>query len=128
MKTLEYPMVAITIDEHEWSNIMSPLLAAVLPTASINRKFPQVLVYVPLKFQGLGVIHPYYRQELIHIMELLHKSSMLSITGEQMRASMEQPCLEVGGGGLAAFLVLLIVQSSRNVGYNHSGSFVTNMS
>jgi hypothetical protein len=33
MKTLEYPMVAMTLTEAEWNKVMSPLLAAALPTS-----------------------------------------------------------------------------------------------
>jgi hypothetical protein len=100
MKTLEYLMAATTIKEKEWNSIMSPLMAEALPAAGINRKFPQQLLYAPLKYQGLGIIHPYYRQELVHITEILRESSMTSITGELMRAAMEQLCLEIGLGGV----------------------------
>jgi hypothetical protein len=99
MKTLEYPMVATTLTEDEWNKVMSPLLAAALPTSGINRKYPFVIVYSPLKFQGLGIIHPFYRQEINHLSSILQETSMPSITGDLLRANMEQLRLEVGLGG-----------------------------
>jgi hypothetical protein len=90
MKTLEYPMVATTLTEAEWNKVMSPLLAAALPTSGINRKYPVVIVYSPLQFQGLGIIHPFYHQEITHLSSVLRESSMPSITGDLLHANMEQ--------------------------------------
>jgi hypothetical protein len=90
MKTLKYSMVATTLTEAEWNKVMSPLLAAALPASGITKKYPFVMVYSPLKFQGLGIIHPFYCQEIAHISSILHESSMPSITGDLFCINMEQ--------------------------------------
>ena len=58
MKTLEYPMIATTMDKAQWDFIMAPLLTASLPCMGYVRKLPHDLVYTPLEGCGLGMFHP----------------------------------------------------------------------
>ena len=63
MKTFEYPMEAITLTKPQWDFIMTPVLTATLPRAGIVRSFPRDMVYAPVDYCGLGIMHPWYRQQ-----------------------------------------------------------------
>lgn len=53
-------MSATTMTEANWDTIMPQLLVKALPASRMTRKYPFVVAYSPLKFQGLGMIHPFY--------------------------------------------------------------------
>ena len=40
MKTMEYPMEAITLNKKQWDDIMKPILNCTLPKSGIVRSFP----------------------------------------------------------------------------------------
>jgi hypothetical protein len=71
MKMLEYPMVATTITESDWNKIMLPLTAVALPASGITWKDSFIVAYDPLQYQGLGIVHPFYWQEIGHITSIL---------------------------------------------------------
>jgi hypothetical protein len=96
MKTLEYPMIAISLTRKQWNTLMSPLLAAILPKARISRSFPWKVIFAPLSRQGLGLIHPHDRQFLAQIQTVFRHSDRTSPTGQLMRTSLEQLQLELG--------------------------------
>ena len=66
MKTLEYPMEAISLNRKHWDYIMAPILRAVLPRSGIVRSFPRDVLYGPDSCSGLRVFHPYFKQNLKH--------------------------------------------------------------
>jgi len=94
--TLQYPMVATTITEKEWDFIMRPLRESGLPKVELSRKFPSKVLYGPKIYQGLGIMHPYYNQELSHISTCLYQGERPTITGELIGASLEQLQVEIG--------------------------------
>ena len=96
MKTLEYPMIATTITEKEWDFIMRPIRQSGLPKVEISRNFPKTVLYGPKMYQGLGILHPYYNQQLQHIEVCIHEGDRDTITGELIRASLEQLQVEIG--------------------------------
>jgi hypothetical protein len=96
MKTLEYPMTATTIGEKDWESIMVPLLKAGLPRAGISSKFPRDILYGPTTVQGFGVLHPWYHQQLKHLIVLLEHTEHHSMTGQLLKTSFEQLRLETG--------------------------------
>ena len=99
MKTLEYPMMATTITEKEWDFIMSPIRKQGLPKMEVSSNFPSKVLYGPTKFQGMGIMHPFYTQEMSHLALCLSEGESQTITGELLRASMEQMLLEIGTPG-----------------------------
>jgi hypothetical protein len=99
MKTLEYPMTATTISEKDWEDIMVPLLAAGLPRAGIASKFPRDVLFGPTTAQGFGVMHPWYHQQLLHIIALLEHTQQQTMTGQLLSTSYEQLRLEMGTSG-----------------------------
>ena len=96
MKTLEYPMIAITITKKQCDYIMSPILLNSLPKSGIVRMFPRDVVYAPLQYLGLGMIHPWDNQNLTQIIVCLKETKTESMTGDLIKATMEQIRLECG--------------------------------
>ncbi|CAJ1946859.1 unnamed protein product [Cylindrotheca closterium] len=96
MKSLEYPMVLTTLDAATWVSIMSPVLQVCLPKAGICRSFPRDMVLAPLKFQGLGIPHPFGTQVSKHIEVLLRHLSNRTKTGAYMEAAAQEHQLEIG--------------------------------
>jgi hypothetical protein len=99
MKTFEYPMEAITLTKPQWDYIMALVLTATLPRASIVRSFPRDMVYAPVDYCGLGIMHPWYRQQLTHLKTCLSETLTGSITGDLLKACLEELRLEVGMPG-----------------------------
>ena len=96
MKTLEYPIVATTMDKAQWDYIMAPLLAATLPRMGYVQSFPRDIVYSPEDLCGLGIFHPWHNQHLSQLKVVLQETALPSITGDLIRASFEQLRLEIG--------------------------------
>ena len=96
LKTLEYPMVATTISRKSWEYIMAPILKVGLPRSGIARNFPRAVLYGPKSLQGFGIIHPWYHQELMHLITCVQQASHVSISGSLIATSLEQLRLEAG--------------------------------
>ena len=96
MKTLEYPLLALTLSESECGAIMSPVLSEGLPKMGICRSMARSLVHAPTKFQGLGIYNLYTTQGLIHVKELLNHIWRKTETGKLLRTTMEFAKLEAG--------------------------------
>ncbi|CAJ1967531.1 unnamed protein product [Cylindrotheca closterium] len=96
MKSLEYPMTLLTLEAATWVDIMSPVLQVCLPKAGICRSFPPDMVLAPLKFQGLGIPHPFGSQVSKHIETLLRHSTNKTKTGAYLEAALQEHQLETG--------------------------------
>jgi hypothetical protein len=96
MKALEYPMEATFLTKKDWESIMQPMLTIVLQRSRFMGMFPRDLFYSPMKFQGLGVLHPWYRQEIVHLITLFKETFQGSPTGELLTANAAQLRLEMG--------------------------------
>jgi hypothetical protein len=99
-KTIEYPMVATTLTDKDWEYVMAPILMAGLPKAGIPRTFPRSVLYGPTERQGFGIVHPWHRQGILHLQTCLSHATRPTITGQLIRASMEQARLELGLPGM----------------------------
>jgi hypothetical protein len=99
MKTLEYPMTATTIGEKEWEEIMVPLLDTGLPRSGMSSKFPRDVLFGPTTVQGFGVMHPWYHQQLLHLIAFLEHTEQQTMTGQLLSAGVEQLRLELGTSG-----------------------------
>jgi hypothetical protein len=60
------------------------------------RTFPRDIVYAPKELMGIGIMHPWFHQELTHIETCLQEDIAKTITGDLLRASSEQMKLEIG--------------------------------
>ncbi len=100
VSTLHHPLPATTMSLKQCAAIMTPTLQAGLPCSGIVRTFPRALEYGPIEYQGLGIPNLYTSQGISHI-ERIPKYSCLDvdITGQLIRASVEQLKLEIGCNG-----------------------------
>ncbi len=97
VRQLIYPLPATTLSPAECRQILSPVLQGALPASGIVRSFPRAMVHAPIRFQGLGVPNLYLEQGLAHIFQILrHAHVASSITGQLIRASVQQLQLELG--------------------------------
>jgi hypothetical protein len=86
-----------TFSEDQCAKIMMPVLRHALPGAGFVRTLPRTLVHGPLKYQGLAVPDLYTIQGVDHINRILKYSTAAEvITGQLIRASMEELQLEIG--------------------------------
>ncbi len=53
--TLEYPIVATTMDKAQWDYIMAPILGATLPRMGYVKLFVRDIVYSPEDLGGLDI-------------------------------------------------------------------------
>jgi hypothetical protein len=60
MKTIEYPMEAVSFSEDDWDKILQPVMGILLQRSGIASTFPCKLVWTAEKCQGLGAQHPFY--------------------------------------------------------------------
>lgn len=99
LKTIEYPLTVTSISYKTWSTIMSPAFNALLPKAGISRRFPRHVLHGPTDYQGLGLPHPWYTQEIAHVATLLTETANQSQTGLLLAATVEQLTMEIGLSG-----------------------------
>jgi hypothetical protein len=52
-----------------------------------------------MNYCGLGIMHPWYQQQLTHLKTCLSETLTTSITGDLIKASLEELRLEVGMPG-----------------------------
>ena len=67
-------------------------------SAGMVRNMPHTIFYFygPEKYQGLNVYHPYFLQEITHVMILIQESVSQSQTGIILRACAEAFRVEIG--------------------------------
>jgi hypothetical protein len=99
LKTMEYPMATTTMSEKDWNYIMAPILLASLPRSGLDRTFPCDVLFGPVTLQGFGIMHPWYNQEITHLLVGMKQTTLGGITGSLISAMMEQLRLEVGLSG-----------------------------
>jgi hypothetical protein len=102
MKTMEYPMATATLTGKEWNYgmLVVPILQLGLPHPGIDRAFHHDILYGPSCVQGFGLLHPWFHQEITHLMVALQQMSIGGTTGQlRISASMELLPLEVGLSG-----------------------------
>ena len=99
MKSLEYPLLALTITDKECKTIMAPVLEASLTKSHICRTFPRAVVYGPTHEKGLGMKNLYTTKGLSQLSAILQFiNDKHNITGKLIRASIESAKIEMGIG------------------------------
>ena len=89
-------MEAICLNREQWEKVMSPLLSIVLQKSGITHVFPRTMIYSSTKYHGLGVLHPWYHQQIKHLQTLIGETANNTSTGKLFQASAEQLRLEIG--------------------------------
>ena len=98
LKTIEYPLPALTLTPKECQKIMQPILSVSFPKTSISKSFPGKVLHGPIFEGGLGIDSLYFTQGVMHIEKFQTHFGTLSITGKLLQVSMETAQLEVGVG------------------------------
>jgi hypothetical protein len=96
MKSLEYPLMATSLSKAQCDRIMKPIRAAALSALGINRHLSLVVVHGPQRYQGVGIPELWTVQGILKLWIALHHGDADTITGHQLRASMELLTLELG--------------------------------
>ena len=96
MKSIEYPLPALTLSEEECEKIMWILLQAFLPKLGINRYMKRDVVYGGKSQQGLGIKNLFISQGLTHVNDLIEHVWKNTITGHLIISSLENLRLELG--------------------------------
>ena len=89
-------MEAIRLTKQQWKKVMAPLLSIALRKSGISPKFPRVMVYTAKQCHGLGILHPWYNQQLKHLQTLIGELANSTPTGTLLQVSAEQLRLELG--------------------------------
>ena len=99
MRTLSYPLPALTLSEKECNKIMKPILDAALAKTHVCRNFPHAVVYGPKQEKGLGFSNLFLNQGLSHITAIQQfLDATNNITGSFLRNSIELLKVELGTG------------------------------
>ena len=99
MKSLEYPLPALTLTEDECTQIMWPLLKGYLPKTGVNCHFPRNILYGSPEEQGLGLKNLYVSQGVAHVVDIIQHTWYNSLTGKLIRQSLEHLRMELGING-----------------------------
>ena len=99
LKSIEYPLPALTLSEDECVQIMWPLLRSYLPKSGLNRHFPRDILYGQVDKHGIGLKNIYLTQGISHVIDIIHHLWHNSLTGNLIVQSLEQLRMEVGVNG-----------------------------
>ena len=99
IKTIQYPLLTMSLLERECNYIMAPILEKGLAASNICGKLDRRVVYGPRKFQGLAIPNLYTTQGITQLERLMLLGTDRSITSQLMMISLEQLKMELGIGG-----------------------------
>ena len=98
MKTIQYPLPALTLSQKECSKIVQPIKQVALPKTSISKSFLLDVLFGPMEEGGLGMDHLYTLQGAMHIEKFQCYLGTDTITGIFLQTSLEAAQLEIGIG------------------------------
>ena len=96
MKSLEYPLTATSLSKAQCEKIMKPIRAAALSALGMNRHLSKTVVHGPQRYQGVGIPELWTVQGILKLWLAIHHGDAKTITGHQLRASMELHTIEIG--------------------------------
>lgn len=64
--------------------------------SNVAQTFPWVLAFAPIKYQGLGLVHPWLDQNIVQLKVLLTELMKKSLTGNLIKFAAKQLKLELG--------------------------------
>ena len=88
--------MATCLTKAQCDRIMTPIRQAAIPALGINRHLSLVVAHGPQKYQGLGIPDLWTVQGIMKLWLALQHGDANTITGHQLRASMELHTLELG--------------------------------
>ena len=98
MKSLQYPLKALTLSRTECDSIMQPILQAGLNNASISRNYPRDVVFGSVDEGGLGMEDLYIHQGAERISFITEHLQETSLSAELLKTSIELAKVEIGLG------------------------------
>jgi len=96
LSTFRYPHAATQLTEKEWDYVCAPVFQMGLPKSGISRMFPRAVLFGPMDYQGLDVVHPFHEQELEHLCILVQESNDSTLTGGLLNKTFQDFRLELG--------------------------------
>jgi hypothetical protein len=96
MASMQYPMIATQFSESEWNKIIRPALQATLNSAGMTKSFPRKVLYGPELYQGMDMKHPFFLQEISHIMTHVQEAVCQSQTGQMIQMTAEAFRIDIG--------------------------------
>ena len=96
LKIIEYSMEATQLKKPQTEKVIALLFSIYFQNSGISQKFPRVMVYTAKQYHGLGILHPWYHQQLKHLQTLIGEITNKIPTGMLLQASAEQLRLEIG--------------------------------
>ena len=98
MKSLQYPLPALTISREQCNKIMNIIKKGLLPKSQISKNIPHAVLFGPKEEGGLGLHHLYTSQGIMHVEKFMKHVASQSVTGKLLRVMLELSQLEVGIG------------------------------
>jgi hypothetical protein len=98
LKSLLYPLAALTLTEKECNHIIAPVLESGLQNSSICKNFPRAVAYGPRDEGGLQFPNLYVQQGIARIGFIVDHLGEPNMTGELLRTSVEAAKVEIGVG------------------------------
>jgi hypothetical protein len=95
MKSLEYPLIATSLSKAQCNQIMKPIRDARLPALGINRNLTLEVVHGPKRYQGVGIPDLWTTQCILKLWLALQHSDAPTITGHQLRATIELHTIKI---------------------------------
>lgn len=99
IKSLVYPLPALTLTQKECTSIMAPVKKAGLNAMHISRSYLNDLAFGSKEELGLGITELYTKQGVIHAYYLEKYLDTDTLTGKFLRCEIEAATLELGIGG-----------------------------
>ena len=96
MKTLTYPLPALTLTEAECTHIFAPVCTAGLNHSNINRKYPTDLVFGSKELLGLGLDNLFEIQGASKLTIFQEYINSNEITGPLLQSALEWATIHVG--------------------------------
>jgi hypothetical protein len=96
MASIQYPMIATQFSESEWNKIIRPALQATLNSAGMAKLFPRKVLYGPELYQGMDMKHPFFLQEISHIMTHVQEAVCQSQIGQMIQMTAEAFRIDIG--------------------------------
>jgi hypothetical protein len=98
MRSLLYPLPALTLTEKECNHIMAPVLEAGLQSSAICKNYPRAATYGPKDESGLNLPSLYTQQGLQQIAMIVDHLDSDDTMGDLLRTSIELAKVEMGVG------------------------------
>jgi len=95
-KTIRYPLAATALSKKECNDTQKIMKKETIGKMKVVRTAPDMVVYAPTQFGGLGQRHIYEDQTIDHITAIMQHGHSPTITGSLIRTSLEYLAMEAG--------------------------------